>query len=331
MRVIADHLRASVFLVVDGVTPSNKQQGYVLRRLMRRAIRYAFDLGIEQDLCEKVAPIIVQLYENDFPEVKEQKQHIIDTFAREEKIFRQTLRNGLRILEKTANLNKTDGGEVGITGEFIFQMYDTYGFPVELVLEEVFKRPDWKLAHEWRQHFDTEMENQKQRSQTAGAGVFKGGLADHSEQVVKYHTATHLMYQALKNVLGDEVVQRGSNITAERTRFDFSHASKVTPEEIKKVEDMVNEQIAADLPVTWKEENTKDAFARGASGAFGDKYGETVKVYTIGDPEKPFSREICGGPHVEHTGVIGEDGKKFKITKEEASSAGVRRIKAVLS
>jgi alanyl-tRNA synthetase len=209
-------------------------------------------------------------------------------------------------------------------------MYDTYGFPVELVLEEVFKRPDWKLVPNWRHHFDTEMENQKQRSQTASAGTFKGGLADHSEQVVKYHTTTHLMYQALKDVLGPHVVQRGSNITAERTRFDFSHPEKVTREQLDEVEKIVNQKIKEDLPVTWKEENTKEAFAKGASGAFGDKYGETVKVYTIGDPENPFSREICGGPHVEHTGVIGEGNKKFKITKEEASSAGVRRIKAVL-
>jgi alanyl-tRNA synthetase len=174
------------------------------------------------------------------------------------------------------------------------------------------------------------MEEQKKRSQTAGAGVFKGGLADHSEQVVKYHTTTHLMYQALKNVLGDHVVQRGSNITAERTRFDFSHPQKVTPEEIKKVEDIVNEKIAEDLPVTWKERDTKEALGEGVSGAFGDKYGETVKVYTIGDPSHPFSQEICGGPHIDHTGQIGEGGKRFKIVKEEASSAGVRRIKAIL-
>ena len=153
--------------------------------------------------------------------------------------------------------------------------------------------------------------------------MFKGGLADHSEAVVKLHTTTHLMYRALKNILGEHVVQRGSNITGERTRFDFSHPQKMMPEEIKKVEDIVNQKIKEDLPVSWKEEKTKEAFKKGASGAFGDKYGETVKVYTIGDPKKPFSREICGGPHVQHTGAIGEGGKKFKIAKEEASSAGV--------
>jgi alanyl-tRNA synthetase len=159
--------------------------------------------------------------------------------------------------------------------------------------------------------------------------LFKGGLADHSEEVVKLHTITHLMYQALKNVLGDHVVQRGSNITTERTRFDFSHPQKVTPEQLKEVEDIVNHKIAEDLPVTWKEEKTEEAL-KSASGAFGDKYGEVVKVYTVGDPTNPFSREICGGPHVEHTGQIGEGGRHFRILKEEASSAGVRRIKAVL-
>jgi alanyl-tRNA synthetase len=323
MRVIADHLRAAVFLVADGVVPSNKERGYVLRRLMRRAIRYAFDLGIEQDLCEKVAPIITNLYGPDFPEVAEQESKIIETFMREERVFRQTLRAGVRELKKFAQETHT------LSGKDIFRLYDTFGFPLELSLEEAYKE-HIDVNKDWHVEFDELMEEQKKRSQTASAGTFKGGLADHSEQVVKYHTTTHLMYQALKDVLGPHVVQRGSNITGERTRFDFSHAQKMTPEEISKVEDIVNEKIAEDLPVSWKEENTKEAFAKGASGAFGDKYGETVKVYTIGDTEKPFSREICGGPHVEHTGVIGEGGKKFRIAKEEASSAGVRRVKAVL-
>jgi alanyl-tRNA synthetase len=340
MRVIADHLRAAVFLVADGVVPSNKERGYVLRRLMRRAIRYAFDIGIEQDLCEKVAPIITGLYGPDFPEVAEQESKIIETFMREERVFRQTLRNGLKEFDKLIQSKPliisgmTRAGTGGIhffnlTGKILFKLYDTYGFPVELSLEEAFKRGIPKDEN-WQQEFDLLMEEQRLRSQTASQGMFKGGLADHSEQVVKYHTTTHLMYQALKEVLGSHIIQRGSNITAERTRFDFSHSQKMTPEEISKVEEIVNEKIAADLPVNWKEENTKDAFEKGASGAFGDKYGETVKVYTIGDIEKPFSREICGGPHVEHTGVIGEGGKIFRITKEEASSAGVRRVKAVL-
>jgi alanyl-tRNA synthetase len=348
MRVIADHLRAATFLAVDGVTPNNKDRGYVLRRLLRRAVRYAFDLGIEQGLCEQVVPIVVSLYEKDFPEVKKQKSQVIKAFTQEEHLFRQTLRKGLKEFDKILNDSKTwivhegsteyntqdmEKGLVDkdpkkiINGHQIFKLYDTYGFPKELSLEEAKKRGIEVVNIS---QFDDDLGVQKQRSQTASQGMFKGGLADHSEQVVKYHTATHLMYQALKNVLGPDVVQRGSNITAERTRFDFSHPQKVNPEEIKQVEDIVNAKIAEDLPVTWKEENTEKALANGASGAFGDKYGETVKIYTIGGLKNPFSREICGGPHVEHTGVIGEGGKKFKITKEEASSAGVRRIKAIL-
>lgn len=345
MRVIADHLRAGVFLAVDGVVPSNKAQGYVLRRLLRRAIRYAFELGIEQDLCEQVIPIVTELYAPDFPEVEEQKSDVVANFAKEEKIFRQTLRRGLREFEKlrggpTINVSIEQGKIVNVEpqhvtleatlgGETLFTLYDTYGFPPELSKEEAKKR-SIPLATDADEIFDKLMAKQRKRSQTASQGMFKGGLADHSEAVVKLHTTTHLMYRALKEVLGDHVVQRGSNITAERTRFDFSHPEKVTPEQIKRVEDVVNQKIAEDLSVSWQEEKTDEAFKKGASGAFGDKYGDKVKVYTIGDPDKPFSREICGGPHVEHTGVIGEGGKKFKIVKEESSSASIRRIKAVL-
>jgi alanyl-tRNA synthetase len=320
MRVIADHLRAATFLAVDGVMPSNKQQGYVLRRLLRRAIRYAFDLGIEQDLCEKVVPTVAKIYRSDFSEVAEGEAIVVEAFVREEKIFRQTLRKGLHEFEKMTKDKKIDGAGV-------FKLYDTYGFPKELLVEEADRQGVEIVGID---EFDKQLAQQRQRSQTASAGMFKGGLADHSEAVVKLHTTTHLMYQALKNVLGGDVVQRGSNITAERTRFDFSHPEKVTREQLDEVEKIVNEKIAENLPVTWKEEKTDEAFSKGASGAFGDKYGEVVKVYTIGSDDKPFSREICGGPHVERTGVIGEGGKKFKIKKEEASSAGVRRIKAVL-
>lgn len=343
MRVIADHLRAAVWLAVDGVVPSNKQQGYVLRRLLRRAIRYAFDLGIEQDLCEKVAKIVIDIFKEDYPEVATREKDVLEAMAREEKIFRQTLRNGLNQFKRLALANplaetmvvensileqKRHSHKIYLTGNDIFKLYDTYGFPTELSLEEAF-RQELKVDDNWQKDFDSLMSEQRQRSQTASTGMFKGGLADHSEQVVKYHTATHLMYQALKNILGPHVIQRGSNITAERLRFDFSHPEKVTREQLDEVEKIVNAKIAEDLPVSWQEEDTKEAL-KSASGAFGDKYGDKVKVYTIGDPKSPFSREICGGPHVEHTGVIGEGGKKFKIQKEEASSAGVRRIKAVL-
>lgn len=323
MRVIADHMRAAVWLGADGVKPSNKEQGYVMRRLLRRAIRFAFDLGIEQDLCEKVANIVIDLYAPDFPEILERKNEILKALELEERTFRQTLHSGVLLLERMAKNNKE------ITGIDMFRLYDTYGFPVELAKEEA-SRQKIRIHDSWEHVFNQRMEEQRKRSQTASQGMFKGGLADHSEEVIKLHTTTHLMAQALKQVLGDHITQRGSNITAERTRFDFSHPEKVTPEQQKQVEDIVNAKIAEDLPVTWKEEDTEEAFSKGASGAFGDKYGDTVKVYTIGDPEQPFSREICGGPHVEHTGVIGEGGKIFKIIKEEASSAGVRRIKATL-
>lgn len=304
-----------------------------MRRLMRRAIRFAFDLGVEQNLSAQIAPVVLAMYEKDFPEVAKQKQVIIDTLVREEKIFRQTLRQGVREFEKIVHLKTAEhhGGskEATITGEDIFRLYDTYGFPVELVKEEAFKLGA-NLGAGADEQFEKLMAQQRERSQTASKGVFKGGLADHSEITTKYHTATHLMYRALVNVLGDHVMQRGSNITAERLRFDFSHHEKVTPEQLKQVEDIVNQQIEKDWPVSWREETTKDVLGK-VLGAMGDRYGETVKIYTVGDPDGVnYSREICGGPHVEHTGTLAEGGKHFKITKEEASSAGVRRIKAVL-
>jgi alanyl-tRNA synthetase len=343
MRVIADHLRAATFLAVDGVVPSNKEQGYVMRRLLRRAIRFAFDLGIEQNFLEEVVPVIADLYHDDYPEVAERRTEVVATLVREEKVFRNTLRKGLREFEKVVEVDlgiaTQDGEEIvgrtsqnikNLDGQKIFTLYDTYGFPAELTLEEAFRR-DIEVDKNWRQTFEAEMKQQRERSQTAGKGVFKGGLADHSGETVKLHTATHLMYEALRQVLGDHVVQRGSNVNAERTRFDFSHPEKVTREQLDEVEKIVNEQIEKDLKVEWKEFPTDEAFKMGAKGAFGDKYGDKVKVYIMGaEGEKPFSIEICGGPHVEHTGQLAESGKRFKIKREEASSAGIRRVKSVL-
>ena len=333
MRIIADHLRGAVFLAVDGVVPSNKEQGYVARRLMRRAILKAFNLGIEQDFIEQIVPVIAGLYEEDYPEIVENRQKIVESLVREEKIFRQTLRRGLKEFEKF--FQKSQESRAKSHGEAIFALYDTYGFPVELTLEEAVKR-EVGLESNWREEFEKLMKEQRERSQTASKGVFKGGLADHSEETKKLHTTTHLMYEALRRVLGDHVIQRGSNVTSERTRFDFSHDQKVTREQLDEVEKIVNEQIDKDLTVEWHEYPTEEAFKLGAKGAFGDKYGDKVKVYTMGaSGQKPYSIEICGGPHVEHTGQLGVDStsspqRKFKITKEEASSAGVRRIKAVL-
>ena len=325
MRVIADHLRAATFLAVDGCVPSNKEQGYVMRRLIRRAVRFAFDLGIEQNFLEAIVPVIADLYHDDFPEVAEKRDEVIAVLVKEEKAFRQTIRKGLKQFEKFA--------EGGLTGEELFTLYDTYGFPVELSTEEAFKQ-DIRLSEAWREEFDAKMAEQRQRSQTAAKGTFKGGLGGQDLIHKKYHTATHLMYQALRDVLGDHVIQHGSNITEERLRFDFSHPEKMTPEQISRVEDIVNEQIQKDLKVSFAEYPTDVARGEmGALGAFGDRYGETVKVYKmIADGEnKPFSFEICGGPHVDHTAQLAEGGKRFKITKEESSSAGIRRIKAILA
>ncbi|HET7629824.1 MAG TPA: alanine--tRNA ligase [Candidatus Saccharimonadales bacterium] len=325
MRVIADHLRAAAFLAVDGCKPSNKEQGYVMRRLIRRAVRYSFDLGIEQNFLEVIVPVIADLYHDDFPEVAKNRDDIIAVLVKEEKAFRQTLRKGLKEFERFANK--------GLAGAELFTLYDTYGFPVELSTEEAFRR-DIKLPDDWRQQFDAKMEEQRNRSRTASKGEFKGGLGGQSDVHKKYHTATHLMYQALRDVLGDHVIQHGSNITEERLRFDFSHPEKVTKEQLAEVENIVNQQIQKDLKVSFQEYPTKVARKEmGALGAFGDRYGDTVKVYKmIADgADKPFSFEICGGPHVDHTLQLAEDGKKFKITKEESSSAGIRRIKAVLA
>ena len=376
MRVIADHLRGATFLAVDGVKPSNKEQGYVMRRLMRRAIRFAFELGVEQNFMQEVVPVIADLYHNDYPEVAEKRSAVIETLSKEEKVFRQTLRKGLKEFDKLFALvqssppasatqgylqpepkatsgpdfrpgakpslegtsreddqNEGEGEKTTLTaGEIFFLLYDTYGFPVELSVEEAFKR-SIELPDTWRQDFDARMAEQRARSQTASKGVFKGGLGGQTLQHKKYHTATHLMYQALRDVLGDHVIQRGSNITEERLRFDFSHPEKVTPEQLKQVEDIVNDQISKDLKISYQEYPTPQALEMGALGQFGDRYGPAVKVYTmIADgAAKPFSFEICGGPHVDHTLQLLNGGKKFKIIKEEASSAGVRRIKAVLA
>jgi alanyl-tRNA synthetase len=321
MRVIADHLRAATFLAVDGTIPANKEQGYVMRRLLRRAIRFAFELGIEQNFFEEIVPVIADLYHDDYPEVATKRDEVVAVLAKEEKVFRQTLRKGLKQLEKYA----TDG----LTGSELFTLYDTFGFPVELSTEEAYKQ-EIKLSDNWRQEFDDKMLEQRTRSQTAAKGTFKGGLGGQTLQHMKYHTATHLMYAALKQVLGDHVTQHGSNITEERLRFDFNNDEKVTREQLDEVEKIVNEQIAADLPVSFHEYPTDEAFKMGAIGAFGDKYGDTVKVYQMGEGKQRFSFEICGGPHVDHTAQLTEGGKTFKITKEESSSAGIRRVKAVL-
>lgn len=361
MRVIADHLRAATFLAVDGCVPSNKQQGYVMRRLLRRAIRFAFELGVEQNFMEEIVPVIADLYHGDFPEVAEKRDEVISVLVKEEKVFRQTLRKGIKeahkefaslirsineqnekIMEVVSPISQAANElnnkitpireQLENIGDTLFKLYDTYGFPVELSSEEALKQ-GVELPENWREQFDAKMKEQRERSQTAAKGTFKGGLGGQDLIHKKYHTATHLMYQALRQVLGDHVVQHGSNITEERLRFDFSHPEKVTREQLDEVEKIVNEQIQKDLKISFAEYPTDVARnEKGALGAFGDRYGDKVKVYEmIADgEEKPFSFEICGGPHVDHSLQLAEEGKQFKIKKEESSSAGVRRVKAVL-
>ena len=321
MRVIADHLRAATFLAVDDVKPGNKEQGYVMRRLLRRAIRFAFDLGIEQNFLEEVVPVIADMYHNDYPEVAAKRDEVVATLVKEEKVFRQTLRKGLKQMEKFA--------DQGLTGAELFTLYDTFGFPVELSTEEALKQ-EIKLSDNWQQEFDNKMAEQRARSQTAAKGTFKGGLGGQTLQHKKYHTATHLLQSALREIFGEELRQHGSNITEERLRFDFNLDRKVTPEEIAKAEELVNGWIAEDLPVSFTLYPTQKALDMGAIGPFGERYGEEVKVYQMGEGDHIASLEICGGPHVDHTGQLAEGGKRFKITKEEASSSGIRRIKAVL-
>ena len=322
MRVIADHLRAATFLAVDGCVPANKEQGYVMRRLLRRAIRFAFDLGIEQNFFEEIVPVIADLYADDYPEVAQNRETIIAVLVKEEKVFRQTLRKGLQQLTKFA--------ADGVTGAELFTLYDTYGFPVELSTEEAFKQ-GIELSENWREEFDANMEEQRNRSRTATKGEFKGGLGGQDPIHLKYHTATHLLQSALREIIGTGIQQHGSNITEERLRFDFSFDRKVTREELDKAEELVNGWIAEDLPVGFKMYPTQEALDMGAIGPFGERYDTEVKVYQMGPDDHIVSLEICGGPHVDHTGQLAEGGKRFKITKEEASSAGIRRIKAVLA
>ncbi len=348
MRVIADHLRVATFLAVDGVVPSNKEQGYVMRRLLRRAIRFAFELGIEQNFLQEIVPVIADLYAKDYPEVKQKREEVVTILVKEEKIFRQTLTKGLKLFEKIMRSPVSEGVvdnsmiydykdrlkveyKKAMSGEEMFMLYDTFGFPVELIIEEAFKK-NITVTDQAKHRFEELMEEQRERSRTASKGEFKGGLEGESDIHKKYHTAAHLMAQALRMVLGEQVGQMGANINEERLRFDFKYSEKVDSEKLRQIEDIVNEQIAADLKVSCTEYPLAEARAIGAVGEFNDKYGDKVKVYSMGiDGEKPFSLEICGGPHVEHTGELAEGGKKFKITKEESSSAGVRRIKAVLA
>ena len=315
MRIIADHLKSASFAVADGVEPSNVERGYVLRRLIRRAIRQGKILGIEDNFTSRIAEVVADIYKDVYPELEREKNKITEELTQEEVRFRTTLEKGLKkIKEIIAESRK----EEKISGERAFYLFSTYGFPLELT-KEIAAEHNISVDEE---NYHEEFKKHQELSRTVSAGMFKGGLADAGEKAAKLHTATHLLLAALRQVLGNHVIQKGSNITGERLRLDFSHDKKMTPEEIQKVEELVNEAISKDIPVKCEEMTLDDAQKAGALGVFGEKYGDKVKVYSVLD----FSREICGGPHASATGELGH----FRIVKEEASSAGVRRIKAVL-
>ena len=325
MRIVADHAKAATFIIGDdkGVSPSNTGQGYIVRRLIRRAVRYSRQLGINKEFwLADLALVVINIYQDIYPELKRNQEFIITELSKEEVKFNQTLERGLQEFNKVAGSN--------IDGVSAFNLYQSYGFPLEMT-EEIAKERSLSVD---RAGFQAELEKHQELSRTASVGAFKGGLADSSEETTRLHTAAHLLLAALRKVLGDHVTQRGSNITAERLRFDFSHPEKMTPEQIAEAERLVNEAIAAKLDIVCEEMPIDEARDTGAMGVFASKYGEKVKVYTVGSDngsktaawDNVVSREICGGPHIKNTSELGV----FKIQKEESSSAGVRRIKAVL-
>jgi alanyl-tRNA synthetase len=319
MRIIVDHLRASVFLIADGVYPSNKLQGYFLRRLLRRAMLYGNKLGFEinGEVLARVTLEVFAIYK-DSPfssELQTKKEQIVKVINEEGNKFSKSLSRGLKEIEKIENLD----------GKTAFKIYETYGFPMEL-LEEIASQKKQTID---KKVFEGEFKKHQELSRTSSAGMFKGGLADSSAEVTRLHTATHLLHQALRTILGNTISQKGSNITKERLRFDFSFDRKIEPEELKKVENLVNEQIKKELPVVMKITTLTEAKKEGALAFFGEKYGEKVKVYTIGPSTSsgfPFSKEVCGGPHVENTKEL----DKFSIIKEESAGSGVRRVYAKL-
>ena len=314
-RIVADHVRTATFMIADGVRPSNTDQGYILRRLLRRAVRYADVLGIAHGALAEIVSVVAEKYQGVYDNVGAQAQTIIDEIHKEEDKFRKTLERGMKEFIRVSS-----GGEV--SAEDAFQLFSTYGFPLEMT-EELAKEQNASVD---KDGFNEAFRKHQELSRAGAEQKFKGGLADTSEMSTKYHTATHMLNQALRTVLGEHVSQKGSNITAERLRFDFSHNEKMTDEEKTAVENIINQKIAESLPVTYEDVTIEEARKRGAIGVFGDKYGETVRIYKIGERNNRFSLEICGGPHVQNTSELGH----FKILKEEAVAQGIRRIKAVL-
>ncbi len=322
IRIVADHIRTAVMMLSDGVIPANTDQGYILRRLLRRALRHADVLTLPENALFALADVVTDLYKDAYEQVGKQKETIKVSISAEEKKFRKALTGGLKEFNKVAEQAKTDG-KTELDSEKVFKLFESFGFPIELV-QELAKEQGLQVD---KTAFDEMYKHHQELSRAGSEKRFKGGLAGDGVIETRYHTATHLLHQALRQVLGDHVSQKGSNITAERLRFDFTHGAKMTDEEKKKVEDIVNEQIKASLPVQMVVLPKAEAEKTGALHFFGDKYGEQVQVYFIGESlESAFSKEFCGGPHVTNTNELGV----FKIQKEEAVSQGVRRIKAIL-
>jgi alanyl-tRNA synthetase len=318
-RVISDHMKAAVMLIADGVFPSNKDQGYYTRRLLRRAIRYGKKLGIEQSFLSRLVPSIVEMYADAYPELIKKQASIETAVSQEEKKFLRTLEKGLREFEKSTESSSE------LTAELAFTLYETYGFPLELSLEEAEIRK-LKIVEGIEDEFTKIKKDHADKSRTASAGKFKGGLQDHSEATVKYHTATHLIHAALRKILGETINQKGSNINGDRLRFDFSHSAPVTKEELKEVEDQINAWIKQGFDVSKKTMQKQEALDDGALAFFVEKYPDEVSVYAIGNDQETISKEFCGGPHVNNISEIGG----IEIFKEQSASAGVRRIYARL-
>ena len=316
-RIVAEHLRASMMIIADGGRPSNIDRGYVLRKLIRRMARHLNKMQIDLSELSNLIELDIDILKELYPELDKNKDTIKQVIIEEKDKFMKTLSHGEKEFEKAINKAKQENRDV-IDGQTIFKLYETYGFPPEITAD-LAKEQGFKIDNS---EFEKLFKEHQEKSRMGSEHKFKGGLAEQNEKTIAYHTATHLLHKALQMVLGDHATQKGSNITTERLRFDFSHPEKMTKEQLQQVEDIVNEQIQRDLPVTCEEMTLEEAKNAGAMGLFESKYGDKVKVYTIGD----FSKEICGGPHVKHTGELGH----FKIKKEESSSAGVRRIKAVL-
>ena len=316
-RIVAEHLRSSMMIIADGGIPSNTDRGYILRRLIRRMTRHLNKLQIDLNELPNLINLNIDVLKNMYPELEQNREKIAQILVAEKDKFMKTLVNGEREFEKVIHRLQNENKTV-VDGSIMFKLYETYGFPPEIT-SDLAKEQGFTVDSK---EFDKLFKEHQEKSRLGSEQKFKGGLAEQNEITIAYHTATHLLHQALHIVLGEHATQNGSNITTERLRFDFNHPAKMTKEEIQKVEDIVNEQIKKDLPVTCEEMTLEEAKKSGAAGLFENKYGDKVKVYSIGD----FSKEICGGPHVTHTGVLGT----FKIKKEESSSAGVRRIKAVL-